>query len=138
MHDGSTPPADEIRSVSRAVAIVETVGSVPSGLTVKEIAERCGLTPGTARHLVNTLMYHRYLRRLDIGLGRYVLGSTLADRALDLATQLRVHHDAGTTVTDLANQLQLAASLVQGLPTREAEPRAGGCRCSTRPEAAGR
>jgi DNA-binding IclR family transcriptional regulator len=75
-------PADLIRSVSRALRIIEEVSGSPRPLPVKVIARRCQLNLSTAYHLVRTLCYERYLVRLPDG--GYVAGSQVAERFHDL------------------------------------------------------
>jgi DNA-binding IclR family transcriptional regulator len=75
-------PSDLVRSVSRALRILEEVGASHAPLTVKAVARRCDLHLSTAYHLVRTLTYEGYLvRGRD---GRYVLGSSVARRYHDL------------------------------------------------------
>lgn len=79
---GEGEPSDLVRSVSRALRILEEVGASHAPLTVKAIARRCGLHLSTAYHLVRTLTYEDYLvRDRD---GRYLLGSSVAQRFHDL------------------------------------------------------
>jgi DNA-binding IclR family transcriptional regulator len=75
-------PSDLVRSVSRALRILEEVGASHGPLAVKAIARRCELNLSTAYHLVRTLTYEGYLvRGRD---GRYVLGGAVASRFHDL------------------------------------------------------
>ncbi|MGR6916922.1 IclR family transcriptional regulator [[Actinomadura] parvosata] len=72
------PPSDLIRSVSRALRVLEEVSRSDRPLSVKVIARRCGLNLSTSYHLVRTLSYEGYLhRRPD---GDYTLGSQVAER----------------------------------------------------------
>lgn len=71
-------PSDLIRSVSRALRIIEEVSRSPRPLPVKVIARRCQLHLSTAYHLVRTLSYEGYLVRLPGG--GYVPGAGLAER----------------------------------------------------------
>lgn len=97
------PPSDLIQSVSRAVRILEVVGSAPDGLAPKVVARRCGLRLSTVYHLVRTLCYEGYLTRRPNG--DYALGVEIADRFRDLAASLArppealpvLRHVAGTT-----------------------------------------
>ncbi len=57
VRDPLAEPSDLIRSVSRALRVLESVGRAPRGLTVKQIARRCELTVATTYHLVRTLAY---------------------------------------------------------------------------------
>ncbi|MFB4271813.1 IclR family transcriptional regulator [Nonomuraea sp. GTA35] len=71
-------PSDLIRSVSRALRVLEEVSRADRPLPVKVIARRCGLNLSTSYHLVRTLCYEGYLyRRPD---GDYMLGSQVAER----------------------------------------------------------
>jgi DNA-binding IclR family transcriptional regulator len=80
-------PSDLIRSVSRALRVLETVGGSPDGMLVKQIAHACGLSLATTYHLVRTLEYEGYLIRLDSG--RYLVGLAISDRFRDLAAAFR-------------------------------------------------
>src|SRR6185436_9406708 len=80
-------PSDLIRSVSRALRVLEAVGQSARGLTVKQIARRCDLTTATTYHLVRTLAYEGYvIRRED---GTYVVGLEVADRFRELRAAFR-------------------------------------------------
>ncbi|MGW0805845.1 IclR family transcriptional regulator [Nonomuraea sp. NPDC002799] len=71
-------PSDLIRSVSRALRVLEEVARTDRPLSVKVIARRCGLNLSTSYHLVRTLCYEGYLRRLPVG--DYVIGAQVAER----------------------------------------------------------
>jgi DNA-binding IclR family transcriptional regulator len=75
-------PSDLIRSVSRALRVLEAVGQTPRGLTVKQIARRCELTTATTYHLIRTLAYEGYVARREDG--TYVVGLEIADRFREL------------------------------------------------------
>jgi DNA-binding IclR family transcriptional regulator len=87
VRDPLAEPSDLIRSVSRALRVLESVGRAPRGLTVKQIARRCDLTVATTYHLVRTLAYEGYvIRRED---GTYMVGLEVADRYRELVTAFR-------------------------------------------------
>jgi DNA-binding IclR family transcriptional regulator len=87
VRDPLAEPSDLIRSVSRALRVLESVGRAPRGLTVKQIARRCDLTVATTYHLVRTLAYEGYvIRRED---GTYVVGLEVADRYRELVAAFR-------------------------------------------------
>jgi DNA-binding IclR family transcriptional regulator len=94
-------PSDLIRSVSRALRVLEAVGQTPRGLTVKQIARRCELTTATTYHIIRTLAYEGYVTRREDG--TYIVGLEIADRFLELAAAFR----APPTVTET---LRLAAA----------------------------
>jgi len=79
-------PTDLIRSVSRALRIIEEVSGSPRPLPVKVIARRCQINLSTAYHLIRTLCYEGYLVRLPDG--DYTAGSGLAERFHDLMNSL--------------------------------------------------
>ena len=87
MRDPQGEPADLIRSVSRALRVLESVGATPRGLTVKQIARRCDLTVATTYHLVRTLAYEGYLVRRDDG--TYGVGLEVSDRYRELVGAFR-------------------------------------------------
>ena len=80
-------PSDLIRSVSRALRVLEAVGQTPRGLTVKQIARRCELTTATTYHLIRTLAYEGYVTRREDG--TYVVGLEIADRFRELVAAFR-------------------------------------------------
>jgi DNA-binding IclR family transcriptional regulator len=87
VRDPQAEPSDLIRSVSRALRVMEAVGQSDRGLTVKQIARRCQLTVATTYHLVRTLAYEGYvIRRED---GTYVVGLEIADRFRELVAAFR-------------------------------------------------
>ena len=87
MRDPLAEPSDLIRSVSRALRVLESVGRAPRGLTVKQIARRCELTVATTYHLVRTLAYEGYvIRRED---GTYIVGLEISDRYRELVSAFR-------------------------------------------------
>ncbi|MEU4575022.1 IclR family transcriptional regulator [Nonomuraea sp. ATR24] len=75
-------PSDLIRSVSRALRVLEEVAQSDRPLTVKVIARRCGLNLSTSYHLVRTLCYEGYLLRLPSG--DYLPGPQVAERFHDM------------------------------------------------------
>jgi DNA-binding IclR family transcriptional regulator len=80
-------PSDLIRTVSRALRVVDEVTASRSGLTTRDLAESCGLTLATMYHLVRSLEHEGYLVRLDDR--RYVPGIPLSDPFAELAAVFR-------------------------------------------------
>lgn len=87
MRDPQGEPSDLIRSVSRALRVLESVGGSPRGLTVKQIARRCELTVATTYHLVRTLAYEGYVTRREDG--TYTVGMEVSDRFRELVMAFR-------------------------------------------------
>jgi DNA-binding IclR family transcriptional regulator len=89
-HPGETAargpePDDLVQSVSRALRVLEVVTASP-GLPVKAIARRSGLNLSTTYHLVRTLAYEGYVRRLPDGC--YDVGTELPRRFHDVVGSL--------------------------------------------------
>ena len=78
-------PDDLVQSVSRALRVLEVVTTSP-GLPVKAIARRSGLNLSTTYHLVRTLAYEGYVRRLSDGC--YDVGTELPRRFHDVVESL--------------------------------------------------
>jgi DNA-binding IclR family transcriptional regulator len=104
-------PSDLIRSVSRALRVLEAVGQTPRGLTVKQIARRCELTTATTYHLIRTLAYEGYVARREDG--TYVVGFEIADRFRELVAAFR--GPAG--VSDALRQAAIVTGLSHYLGT---------------------
>ncbi|HTS95560.1 MAG TPA: IclR family transcriptional regulator C-terminal domain-containing protein [Streptosporangiaceae bacterium] len=94
-------PADLIRSVSRALRIIEEVSGSPRPLPVKVIARRCQLNLSTTYHLVRTLCYEGYLVRLPGG--GYAAGSEVAGRFHDVMGSLNRPARARAVLRHLAD-----------------------------------
>jgi DNA-binding IclR family transcriptional regulator len=94
-------PTDLIRSVSRALRIIEAVSGSPDPLPVKVIARRCQMNLSTAYHLVRTLCYEGYLARLPDGC--YVAGSEVAERFHDLMSAMHRPAEARSVLRNLAD-----------------------------------
>lgn len=93
-------PSDLIRSVSRALRVLEEVAQSERPLTVKVIARRCGLKLSTSYHLVRTLCYEGYLHRRPTG--DYLLGPQVAERFHDMLDAFGRPPGAWAVLTHLA------------------------------------
>jgi IclR family acetate operon transcriptional repressor len=65
-------PQTRIRSVSRGIRILLAIAASDQGLTVKDIAEKFGLSSPTAYHIVNTLLHEGIVIKDERR--RYLLG----------------------------------------------------------------
>lgn len=104
--DRPAPPDDFVRSVGRALRIVEIVAAQP-GLPVKAIARRAGLNLSTTYHLVRTLAYEGYLDRLPEG--TYVAGEELSRRFYDVLGGLGRPQAAGSVLRHLSERTGLSS-----------------------------
>jgi DNA-binding IclR family transcriptional regulator len=97
----TTVPTDLIRSVSRALRVLEQVTQASRPLPVKVIARRCGLSLSTTYHLTRTLCYEGYLlRQAD---GTYAPGSQVAERFHELVGSFRRPPGAAAVLRHLAS-----------------------------------
>jgi DNA-binding IclR family transcriptional regulator len=104
-------PTDLIRSVSRALRVLEQVAQAEHPLPVKVIARRCGLNLSTAYHLIRTLCYEGYLiRQAD---GRYVIGSKLAERFHELVDSFQRPPSAAAVLQHLVAASEHSAYLAR-------------------------
>src|SRR5215469_2013622 len=90
-----------IRSVSRALRIIELVAGSPHPLPVKVIARRSEINLSTAYHLIRTLCYEGYLVRLASG--GYVAGPKVAKRFHDLMNSLQRPAEANAVLRHLVD-----------------------------------
>lgn len=93
-------PRDQVRSVSRALRVLEVVSASPAPLTVKAVARRVGLNVSTTYHLVRTLAFEGYLVRAPDG--RYLPGPEVARRFHDVRLALGRPPKAATVLSSLA------------------------------------
>jgi DNA-binding IclR family transcriptional regulator len=108
-HHGDAEPTGLIRSVSRALRIIERVGASPRPVPVKVIARQCDLRLATAYHLVRTLCYEGYLVRLKSG--DYVVGPQVAERFHEMVDAFHRPPRAHTVLQHLAERTDHTAYL---------------------------
>jgi DNA-binding IclR family transcriptional regulator len=101
-------PEDLVQSVSRALRVLEVVTHSP-GLPVKAIARRCDLNLSTTYHLVRTLAYEGYVRRLPDGC--YDVGAELPRRFHDVVESLGRPPQSRAVLSHLATVTGLSAYL---------------------------
>lgn len=97
-----------IRSVSRALSLLDAVGSAARPVPAKSLARQTGVPLPTAYHLLRTLVHEGYLRRTEAG---YVLGDradALAGRATPSVVQVSRSHQV---LQHLHDELHAAAYL---------------------------
>lgn len=101
-------PDDLVRSVSRALRVLEVISSSP-GLPVKAIARRADLNISTTYHLVRTLAYEGYVMRLPDGC--YEVGPEVPRRYHDLMASFDRPPTAGRVLRHLTEVTGLSAYL---------------------------
>jgi hypothetical protein len=100
-------PTDLIRSVSRALRVLEQVTQAEHPVPVKAVARRCGLNLSTTYHLMRTLCYEGYLtRQAD---GSYAAGPQVAERFHELRTPPRSAQGGGAVCAS-SNAREIASS----------------------------
>jgi len=109
--NGRAEPTDLIRSVSRALRVLEEVSRADRPLPVKVIARRCGLSLSTTYHLVRTLCFEGYLVRTTAG--DYLAGGGVAERFHDLMAALGRPPRAQAVLRHLADRTGHTAYLAR-------------------------
>lgn len=107
----NTPPSDLIRSVSRALRVLEEVGAHPGGINAKRLASRCDIRLSTVYHLVRTLRYEGYVERLPSG--DFVIGPAVAERFRDLVSALAEPPPVPDVLRELARRTGHSAYLAR-------------------------
>lgn len=107
----------QVRSLGRALQILNSFLGNEDSLSLTEISRRTGLSKSTVHRLVSTLVQHRYLEqapseRLRLGIRLFELGSLVQKR-------LEVRREALPIMTELARQTGETAMLL-ALDGREA------------------
>src|SRR5919198_1678808 len=120
LHTGQVESSDVVRSVQRALRVLEVVASRPDGLTAKAIARRAQIALSTTYHLLNTLVAEGYLVRLE-GARGYGLGYQVSALSRSLRQQLGVTWAVDAAVTELHKQAG-GAPLQQGFPRSQLGP----------------
>src|SRR5215471_2806954 len=68
-------PATLIASVQRALRLLEATSAAPNGAPAKQLARKVSLPLSTTYHLLRTLTFEGYLRRLPDG--TYIMGDEI-------------------------------------------------------------
>lgn len=74
----------QVRSITRALAILRALAAASDGLTLSETAERSGLAPSTAHRILTTLESERFVRfdasagMWQVGVAAFTVGSAFA------------------------------------------------------------
>jgi IclR family transcriptional regulator, acetate operon repressor len=71
----ANPPATLIGSVQRALRLLEAASRSPGGAPAKQLARAAGIPIGTTYHLLRTLSFEGYVRRMADG--SYVVGDEI-------------------------------------------------------------
>ncbi|MFV0334645.1 MAG: IclR family transcriptional regulator [Tropicimonas sp.] len=123
-------PGRTIRSVERALSLLELVSEAPDGMSLARLAEKTGLNVSTCHHLAATLVGRGYLTQAGKYRG-YTLGSKIreiseaAERASEPAVLLR--DDLRALGEELGRGVQLAVLSDTALLTKLSfAPPAGG------------
>jgi DNA-binding IclR family transcriptional regulator len=122
------PRIREVPAVSRAIAILQLLGSSPDPMGVKAIATSLSLVPSTCLHILRVLVAER-LVTVDGDTKRYALGSgmlslarsviersgfaTLAQPVLDRLSQTWALTSMGVEIQDSEHMIVLAISRAQ-------------------------
>jgi len=101
-------PATLIASVQRALRLLEATSAAPNGAPAKQLARKVGLPLSTTYHLLRTLTFEGYLRRLPDG--TYIMGDEIG-RLLEPANLQGVISRSRPALTALRDTARAAAYL---------------------------
>ncbi len=111
----SDPMADKkpsVQSVDRVLDILETLSSVPQGMSLSDLAEAVHLHTSTTHRLVTVLVNRGYARK-DSGSGKYRLTLRLFHISQRVSTMLELLPVSESFLEDLANSSREAVHLVE-------------------------
>jgi len=97
-----------VQSLTRALALLDTLAETADGMTLSDVAQIVGLAPSTAHRLLTTLESQRYVRFVpgeglwQVGVQAFVVGQAFR-RSRDVVTLARPHmrhlmEESGETV----------------------------------------
>lgn len=101
----------EIRSLTRAVAILKHLGSESAGASLSQIAGEVGLSKATASRFLRALLAVDFVR-FDTNRGRYFLGQGLVRLALLFAPHSELKSLARRSLLELRDQTTETVALV--------------------------
>jgi len=108
MEAAARAPATLIGSVQRALRLLEATSRAPGGAAAKQLARSAGIPIGTTYHLLRTLTFEGYVRRL--GDGSYVVGDEIA-KLLDQGRLQALLQRSRPALTALRDTVDAAAYL---------------------------
>ncbi|EFH82796.1 IclR family transcriptional regulator [Ktedonobacter racemifer] len=103
----SAARGETVQTLDRGLRVLELLAKEPEGLLSQEVASRLALHRTVAYRLLNTLLEHRLIQRMDDG--RYRLGMGLISLARSVQPQLQ--SAAVPELTRLAEELGATAHL---------------------------
>lgn len=103
-----SPPATLIGSVQRALRLLEAASRSPGGAPAKQLARAAGIPIGTTYHLLRTLSFEGYVRRMDDG--SYVVGDEIV-KLLDRGERQTILQHSRPALAALRDAVGAAAYL---------------------------
>ncbi len=97
------PTTPSVTSVERVLAILESLSTAKSGLTLPEVSRRLGLPKSSTHCLLLTLERHCYLIR-DARTRRYMFGLKLFSLANMAVNGIKLREEAGPSLRALSQQ----------------------------------
>lgn len=99
-----------VRSVDKALGLLEALSEFPRGVGVTELADRLGLYKSTAHRLLGTMMRRGYVEQ-SADTGKYKLGYTVADLGMRLLASIDLRGEALPYLRELADRTGEVAHL---------------------------
>ncbi|MBO8170451.1 MAG: IclR family transcriptional regulator [Bacillaceae bacterium] len=100
-----------VKSVDRALTIIELLGQKKEGYGVTELAQKIGLHKSSVFRILSTMMHHQVVEQ-DPGTGKYKLGYRVLDLAFTLLDSMDLRKEALPYLTELEQETNEVVHLV--------------------------
>lgn len=90
-----------VKSVDKALLLLEMVSEHPDGIAITELAQEVGMYKSTVHRLLGTMMRRGYIEQ-DPVTGRYKLGYTVLDLGMKLLSSIDMRREAMPALQELA------------------------------------
>lgn len=91
-----------VKSVERALLLLEAVSEHPNGVAITELAQEVGMVKSTVHRLLSTMSKRGYIEQ-DLQSGKYKLGYTVLDLGMRLLSSIDLRREAAPYLQALAN-----------------------------------
>ncbi|AEJ44722.1 IclR family transcriptional regulator [Alicyclobacillus acidocaldarius] len=90
-----------VKSVDKALLLLEVVSEHPDGIAITELAQSVGMYKSTVHRLLGTMMRRGYIEQDPVS-GRYKLGYTVLDLGMKLLSSIDLRREAMPALQELA------------------------------------
>lgn len=90
-----------VKSVDKALLLLEVVSEYPDGIAITELANEVGMYKSTVHRLLGTMMRRGYIEQDPVS-GKYKLGYTVLDLGMKLLSSIDLRREAMPALQELA------------------------------------